>query len=168
MENQLRNHVRLALVKLREYNSLGEQQEQQLRKILSPGESIDLTIAKLLQYEPRNDYQLLIIMTFLSEFVGGTAVQYRSVTVHELAAADKQYPTEPARLVVVRASLATSLARTHQQVNHQLLPPQENGDSQTVAGVQAGGLMHLTNLRAIVQTAQVMPRSHHQHQQGTL
>lgn len=69
MESQLRNHVRLALVKLREYNSLGEQHEQELRRVLTPTDSIDCTVAKLLQCEPRNDYQQLILMTFISELV---------------------------------------------------------------------------------------------------
>lgn len=91
MEHQLRNHVRLALVKLREYNSLGEQHEQQLRRILSPGDSIDLTVAKLLQCEPRNDYQLLILMTFLSELVGGKHYVLFSIA----ATSQPEHPAPP-------------------------------------------------------------------------
>jgi hypothetical protein len=48
MENQLRNHVRLTLVKLREYNTLGEAHEQLLRRIISSSDGIEVTVTKLL------------------------------------------------------------------------------------------------------------------------
>lgn len=72
MEIQIRNHIRLTLVKLREYNTVGEAYEQALRRILVSSESVDIIVAKIIGLEIKNDYQYLIVMTFVSELITST------------------------------------------------------------------------------------------------
>lgn len=66
MDNEIRNHVRLTLVKLREYNTMGETYEVTLRKMAGASDNVDVLASKLIDLETRNDYQHLIIMTFIN------------------------------------------------------------------------------------------------------
>jgi hypothetical protein len=131
MEIQIRNHIRLTLVKLREYNTIGEAYEAALRKILVSSESVDIIVSKIIGLEIKNDYQYLIIMTFVSELITSTRELQRSNAGRTSHLAQRP-PTEN-RIGPDEVSRPSNGPRDRQQVSAVLPLPQEDGDPSTVA-----------------------------------
>lgn len=67
-ETQLRFLIKLTIIKLSEYNENGLT-DQELRKPLSFNETTESAIIRILKMNIKNDYQHLIMMTFVGDLI---------------------------------------------------------------------------------------------------